>query len=344
MGNTVTLYSLDRAIKDGDVVAVRNLLSRKIDVNVEEGESRNTPLHVAAEKGDEMILKLLLYAGAKINAKNSYGFTPLHIAIAQNSDNIEMIKMLVNAGADVNARDNRGNNVLQSDTRCNINAVKCMLYAGIDVNNKNENGETALHSFVQKNEDIIVEYILRHGADVNVKDKHGKTALHVAAEASKNNSHLQTVKVLLKHGARVHEQNDQDEMPFQSLHRDEDNVASNMKIYKLFLDHMVKSADDQEDEMLSEIGEKDPERQSELPKVERNGDREKMRDVDLKDGKISGILKEFGGKKLNFREYSKLAIMHLLLYFIVINLFSFIYNWFSVYTSSESTTDQPTPV
>jgi len=64
------------------------------------------PLHSAAAGNWLELTKLLLQAGAPVNAHQAEGFTPLHSA-AQNG-NIEIIKCLIEAGADVNATESEG--------------------------------------------------------------------------------------------------------------------------------------------------------------------------------------------------------------------------------------------
>lgn len=49
------------------------------------------------------LLKFLVNNGLKVNVKNGYGSTPLHIAAMMGD--LEMTKILVEAGADVNVTD-----------------------------------------------------------------------------------------------------------------------------------------------------------------------------------------------------------------------------------------------
>jgi ankyrin repeat protein len=51
------------------------------EVNNKTKEPTDTPLHFAAINGDIQIVEMLLNRGARINAKNYYGLTPLNYAI-----------------------------------------------------------------------------------------------------------------------------------------------------------------------------------------------------------------------------------------------------------------------
>ena len=62
----------------------------------------DTPLHLATRSSCSLeVMSSLLQKGVNINARNKAGWAPLHIAVVENSYN--KAKMLLEAGADVNA-------------------------------------------------------------------------------------------------------------------------------------------------------------------------------------------------------------------------------------------------
>ena len=69
------------------------------------------PLHYAAEISPSLT-SALIEAGASVNVTNSYGATPLHIAVKWRSE--AMVAMLVKAGAEVNVKDGWGKRPLHN--------------------------------------------------------------------------------------------------------------------------------------------------------------------------------------------------------------------------------------
>lgn len=83
----------------GDLAAVRDLLDRGEDPNVED-DFGLTALHCSAKKGDSKIVALLLAHGARVSscAENWKGEMPIHYACKYGHPNI--VKMLLMSGAD----------------------------------------------------------------------------------------------------------------------------------------------------------------------------------------------------------------------------------------------------
>ncbi|CAJ0949927.1 unnamed protein product, partial [Ranitomeya imitator] len=64
------------ALKNGDLDAVKELISGGVDVN-RTLEGGRKPLHYAADCGQDETLEYLLAKGADINAADKHGITPL---------------------------------------------------------------------------------------------------------------------------------------------------------------------------------------------------------------------------------------------------------------------------
>jgi hypothetical protein len=142
------------------------LLKAGAEPNAAENHRRSTPLHYAAdgytvsalwdEKKQVAMIRLLLKAGAAIEAQDKNGATPLHRAVR---------------------------------TRCAA-AVKCLLDAGADATVRNKPGSTPFHLAVQNTgrggsgadnakaaQREIIQAFLARGVSVQLKDAKGKSVL-----------------------------------------------------------------------------------------------------------------------------------------------------------------------
>lgn len=91
--------SFIRYVENGDKVVVELFLIAGKSPNLRVSEE--PILSIAAVKGHEEIVKLLIAKGADVNAKDKDGWTPLMSAVSIS--NVEIVKILLNKGAGVNA-------------------------------------------------------------------------------------------------------------------------------------------------------------------------------------------------------------------------------------------------
>jgi len=90
-------------------------------------------------------VKVLLLAGAEVNAKSARGLTPIYRASGWG--HTEVIQLLLDSGADPDVATNDGKTPLIVAASSNrYSAVKALLEAGVDVNKRDKEGRTALGS------------------------------------------------------------------------------------------------------------------------------------------------------------------------------------------------------
>lgn len=166
----------------------------------------DTALHLAAAGYRVEIARLLLVAGADVNAKeNRRASSPLHYAadgyvIGPAWDakrQVRTLQCLIDAGANVNARDKNGATPLHRSvrTRCAA-AVQCLLKAGCDPLLKNKPGSSPFHLAVQNTgrggsgaavaiaaQREIIEEFLSLGLSPDLKTAGGKTVWDCAQSA-----------------------------------------------------------------------------------------------------------------------------------------------------------------
>ncbi len=154
----------------------RLLLQHGARTRVADREGR-TPLHGAAACGGLEAVRLLLAAGADPNARSAYGYTPL-----MEATNAPVMKALLGAGARADARDSDGHNALWQIAhggKLAICEVRLLLEHGADPNGVDKHGHTLLLDLARDSSGLYecIPPLLEHGANPNVRDELGMTPL-----------------------------------------------------------------------------------------------------------------------------------------------------------------------
>ena len=104
----------------------------KKDVKLESKDrDGQTPLSLAAERGDEAVVELLLKKGAELESKDDDGQTPLFYAAGNTDDAV--VKLLLKNGAKLESRDKYGRTPLsRAVARGRKAIVKLLLEKGAD--------------------------------------------------------------------------------------------------------------------------------------------------------------------------------------------------------------------
>lgn len=103
--------SKERSSEAGKEVA-ELLIQAGADVNARSGVGEQTPLHMAARRGNVNVVEALLNAEAEIEARDTKGETPLRRAV--NCGHPEVVRLLLEHGANPNAPDKHGKTPLQA--------------------------------------------------------------------------------------------------------------------------------------------------------------------------------------------------------------------------------------
>ncbi len=176
---------------------LKTLLESGIVTDIDKGDEQDyTALILASTRGHESCVRVLLEAGADIEALADEGDTALTFAASKGHASI--VQVLVNAGADVEAADFEGErSLMYASSGGYESCVRALLEAGADKDAKDENGVTALIKASKGGHESCVRALLEAGADKDAKDENGVTALIKASI----NGHESCVRALLEAGA-----------------------------------------------------------------------------------------------------------------------------------------------
>lgn len=225
-----------KSVRKGNIQKVKDFLDEGIEVDLRDNRGY-TPLMIATDEGHSEIAKILIDAGANINAKSNVNIMRPPINIS-SSDRYSEFENLLYEGDErlnnwevtdytdfqVNAilfeltienciKDNRGHDqtalILASDNG-GVDVVRMLINTRAELDLKNINEDTALMRASMRGHTEIVEILCEAGADLNLKGKIGfifgeseydfsMTTLMKATCGRKEN----VVKELIKAGADV---------------------------------------------------------------------------------------------------------------------------------------------
>lgn len=219
------------AVWRNDVKKVKSYLAHKDKARwlAARNDAGNTPLHYAAIRQNENMMKILIEAGAELDAKNDDGqtplseglerasyahqrlplartlleaganpglpqeglYNPLHFSIVYSEP--EITEELLKAKANPNARDYLAS-ALQSSGTQDI-ALK-LLKAGARLDTA---GSFPGHKAAKYGSDDVLRLLKERGLDLKETNDTGSSLLHIAAE----NGKLKTVELLLQEGIDI---------------------------------------------------------------------------------------------------------------------------------------------
>jgi uncharacterized protein len=167
---------LTLACTNAGTAIVDRLLKAGADPGV--APSGAPPLLACAQRGAVPSVQMLIARGADVNAKDSWrGQTPLMWAAAEN--HADLIKVLLAAGAAVDARSNGTFTALMFAVRQDAReAVRLLVAAGADVNLTGPNGQDVLRLAITNRHYTLAVALLDAGARPMTRDKQGRTPLH----------------------------------------------------------------------------------------------------------------------------------------------------------------------
>lgn len=204
----------EKAVDANDLSAVRRFLddglppSLQIPTPQEQWEGippSEQAIHLAARRGHLAMVELLLDRGARPDARDSEGATPLF-----GTSDTAIAKLLITRGADVSARDDEGTRPIHRAATRSLELVQLIVRHGADPLARNQRGGRPLHDAARDGTVEIATYLIDRGSRVDAaiaapEDyyRNGWQALHFAAEREESPDSLAIAALLLRKGAAV---------------------------------------------------------------------------------------------------------------------------------------------
>jgi ankyrin repeat protein len=174
-----------------------------------------TGLFAAALKGDAAQIKALVAKGAKVNAKDSYGRTPLHVAAFGAKH--DAMRALVAAGANPNVLESDRYDIVTIAAVANdVPTLKVALELGCSAKNVTSRYDgTALIAAAHLGHPEVVRTLIKAGAPLDHVNNLGWTAVIESIVLGDGGPrHVDTLKALIDAGANLNIADRQERTPF----------------------------------------------------------------------------------------------------------------------------------
>ena len=179
----------------GHEVVVRLLLEKGANLE-SRGTNSRTPLAWAAYWGYDVVVGLLLEKGANLESQDTDSRTPLVLAACEGHDGV--VGLLLEKGADLESQDTDSRTPLVwAAYRGHAAVVGLLLEKGADLESRDMYLRTPLAWAAYWGYDVVVELLLEKGANLESRDMYSRTPLTWAVYQG----HVAVVGLLLENGA-----------------------------------------------------------------------------------------------------------------------------------------------
>lgn len=175
-----------------------NLGDLMVDSGNQEDDDPNMSMNLltVAGTGNAAFLDELLKARLDPDIGDSKGRTPLHIAASKGHE--ECVLVLLKHACNIHLRDVEGNTAMWDAIAAKHHSIFRILYHWASISDPCTAGDL-LTTAARRNDVAVMKELLKHGLFVDSKDRHGITPIQIAMEEN----HLEMVELLVTNGADI---------------------------------------------------------------------------------------------------------------------------------------------
>jgi ankyrin repeat protein len=154
-----------------------NLNLKGTSTTAKRAYNSHTALHAAIESEHESVARLLIEAGASVEAKDYFGNLPIHSAA--EAGQCATLELLLDRGANIQAKAgimyDQGTPLHTAVRRKQKEAVRILIERQAPLEARSGSNRTALHEAVTWASEEIVEMLVAAGADLTARDRNKRT-------------------------------------------------------------------------------------------------------------------------------------------------------------------------
>ncbi|CAN0880701.1 Potassium channel AKT2/3 [Linum grandiflorum] len=172
-GDRSMAFNLLSVASTGNAAFLEELLKAKFDPDIGDAKGR-TPLHIAASKGHEECVLVLLRHGCNIHLRDMSGNTALWQALSSQHSSIFRILYQFAIMSDPNTA---GDLLCTAARRNDVTMMKELLKQGLNVNSKDRQGKSAVQIAMTENYVQMLDLLVMNGADVSHEESNNEILL-----------------------------------------------------------------------------------------------------------------------------------------------------------------------
>ncbi|WP_421810594.1 ankyrin repeat domain-containing protein [Flagellimonas sp.] len=216
------------------VTTIAHLIDNGNDVNKRTHDSR-TYIFWAASRGDLDIMKYLVEKGAKLDVKDSHGYSLTQFTAATGQTDTKIYDFLIENGADLkNEKDHDGRNVLlvAAPRAKNLDLINYFVSKGLDLNATDDHGNGIFNITAQGGNIEVLKALVAKGVSTEKNPNTNENAILFASRGGRGSSNgIEVFHYLESLGLNANVTSKNGITPLHNLSRSSDNLA----LYNYFI-------------------------------------------------------------------------------------------------------------